>query len=260
MSDLPDTVDDTNEDLAELRSNYQNLANELGSLKTVADDVGRLKAAFAPAPAPEQGNGAWWDDTFMQLLDADKRGQAMPLTARIGYQTHQNETRLAQVEAALREAKAELERVKNPVNRADQGTYARMDDLLTTNLEALYGEASPALHNAISSEIVDGIRYLQKNDPKQWEQVRRSETLQSRLVDWATRKVVPPGAVDAVAREVEAQTPVTVDTFEQAAQELQSLRGQIPEKQFQDLKVQLRQQMWEFKYNGQGKYNRGRRG
>jgi GTP1/Obg family GTP-binding protein len=142
-----------------------------------------------------------------------------------------------------------------------------MDDAITTTLEGIYGEVPSAFHNAVSSEVETILRTLQAEAPEKWEQIRRSETYQKRLVAHCAQKLVPPKAREIVMDKHEKERPTTYADIMQARSEIRQLKqamsqghdvGYTP-KQLESFERQVREQEWEMRYNGVKRYNQGRR-
>jgi len=255
----------------------QSIGNELGSARQDAaaarqeaaragEIASRLKQAFAPEPqAPNEL--AWYDDVLDAFIEAEKAGKPMPLTGKLATVLAENQKRTIELEKLVRKQSEVIEKLQNPASAANQRAFAAMDDAITTTLEGMYGEVPVAFHDAVSSEVESVIRTLMKEAPEKWEQIRRSEQFQKRLVAHCAQKLVPPKARQVMLEKHETERPTTAQDFTQAIQELEQLKalaaqGRSPYSpaQLKQMETELRQKAWEFKYNGSQRYNQpGRR-
>jgi vacuolar-type H+-ATPase subunit E/Vma4 len=186
----------------------------------------------------------------------------MPLTGKIATVLAQNQKEVLELQRLVREQSETIKKLQNPTSAANQRAFAAMDDSITTTLEGMYGEVPVAFHDAVSQEIEGVIKTLMREAPEKWEQIRRSEVFQKRLVAHCAQKLVPPKARQVMLEKHEAERPTTGQDFDQAIRELDQLKrmaaqGQGPYSaaQLKNMETELRQKAWEFKYNGQRRYN-----
>lgn len=236
--------------------------------KQAREQFSRVREAFAPSQREAPNPLGWYDETLDALFEAEKQGKSMPLTGRLATVLAENQKETLALRQQLAEQARVIEQLKNPSSAANQRAFAHIDDSITTTLEGMYGDVPEAFHDAVASQVSGILKTLMAEAPEKWEQVRRSDTMQKRLVAHCAQKLVPPAARQHMLEKHEAERPTTQDDFVTAGRELMQLKqaaanGQGPYsmKEIGRMETKLRQEMWEYKINGERKYNQrdGRR-
>jgi len=255
----------------------ESLGSEMGATREEArqareearqtrEQLGRMREAFSPQAAPQQNPLGWYDETLDALFEAEKQGKSMPLTGRLATVLAENQKDTLALRQQLAEQARVIEQLKNPTSAANQRAFAHIDDSITTTLEGMYGDVPEAFHDAVASEISSILKTLMAEAPEKWEQVRRSDTLQNRLVAYCAQKLVPPAARQHMLEKHETERPTTMSDFANAARQLDALKqaaaqghGPYTPQQLGKMETELRQKAWEFKINGERKYNQPER-
>lgn len=250
----------------------QSLGSELGSAREDAatareearqarEFTSRIQQAFAPQQQEANPLG-WYDEALDAFIEAEKAGKPMPLTGKIATVLAQNQKEVLELQRLVREQSETIKKLQNPTSAANQRAFAAMDDAITTTLEGMYGEVPVAFHDAVSQEIEGVIKTLMREAPEKWEQIRRSEVFQKRLVAYCAQKLVPPKARQVMLEKHESERPTTAQDFAEAIRELEQHKqltaqgkGQYSPAQLKKMETELRQKAWEFKYNGESRYN-----
>ena len=230
------------------------------------EQLGKMREAFNPSQREAPNPLGWYDETLDALFEAEKQGKSMPLTGRLATVLAENQKDTLALRQQIAEQAKVIEQLKNPSSAANQRAFAHIDDSITTTLEGMYGDVPEAFHDAVASEISSILKTLMAEAPEKWEQIRRSDTIQKRLVAHCAQKLVPPAARHHMLEKHESDRPTTMGDFANAARELASLKqaasqGQGPysAQQLGKMETELRQKAWEFKINGERKYNQPER-
>lgn len=229
-----------------------------------AQKLEQIQRAFTGEREEAPDQTAWYNEFLDAIMEAEKQNRSMPMTARLGTVAYENQKKALALEAQVAKLEHAIKQLSDPRARAEQLAYAHMDDAITTTLEGMYGEVPMAFHNAVSSEVESVLREIQKSAPQKWEQLRRSETAQKKLVQHCAQKLVPPKARDFLLQKHEQERDTTGQDFQAAWQEIRQLERAAAEgklsarevAQVQRDKVALRQKELEYKYNGPERYNR----
>ena len=250
----------------------ENLGSEMGATREEAraareesrqarEVTSRMREVFAPKQEAPNELG-WYDDFLDTMLEAEKANRPMPLTGKLGTVAAQTQQKLSALERVVQEQAEVIKKLQNPSSSANQRAFADMDDSITTTLEGMYGEVPIAFHDAVSSEVEGIIKTLMREHPDKWEQIRRSTTIQKRLVSHCAQKLVPPKAREYMLEKHESERPATAQDFTEAVGELRALqrdaaqgKGPYSTKQLEKMETDLRIQAREFQYNGAQKYN-----
>jgi hypothetical protein len=216
---------------------------------------------------PKDNPQAWFDNILDAVMEADRQGKPMPITGQMATILAKVQEQTLGQQAQIEKLEKIIQQLSNPANAANQRAYMAMDDAITTTLEGIYGEVPMAFHNAVSSEVESILRTLQTEAPAKWEQIRRSETYQKRLVAHCAQKLVPPKAREIVMEKHEKERPTTYADIMQARSEIREMKRAVAQghdvgytpKQLESFERQVREQEWEMRYNGPRKYNQGRR-
>lgn len=224
----------------------------------------QIQRAFTGEKEAAPDETAWYNEMLDALMEAEKQGKPMPMTARLGTVAYENQKKALALESQVAELRNMVKQLSDPRARAEQLAYAHMDDAITTTLEGMYGEVPMAFHNAVSSEVESVLREIQKSAPQKWEQLRRSETAQKKLVQHCAQKLVPPKAREFLLQKHESERDTTAQDFQSAWNEIRALEraaaeGKLSAKEVaavQRDKVALRQKELEYRYNGPERYNR----
>ena len=233
--------------MASLKSEFGNVRQEMGNVRAEANEarntINRIKEAVG---GEKEAESYWYDEMLDQLLEAEKSGKSLPMTARLAAVLASNEKTTKTQEATIAELKKRIDQLQNPQTHINTQTYAQLDNLVSSNLEKVFGEVDQHIYNAVSVKIADTLKELQKSYPDQWKDIQRNDGARTKLVSWAIQSMVPPSAKKLVMDKYEESQPLTDADFQRAFDEAK----QIPNAQLRARAItQIRQAHWEHKYN-----------
>jgi hypothetical protein len=231
------------------------LASEFGSIRgeiahtrkeaqAARGTIDRIKEAVGVENQAQEAY--WYDEVLDQLLEAEKSGKSLPMTARLASVLAETQKASKQQAEMIARLEAQLRKQQNPDTHVNAQTYAALDTMIVGNLEKIFGEVDSHLYDSVSVKIADALKDLQKNHPKQWENIRRSSDSQKKLVSWAIQGFVPPSAKKLVMDQWESQQPITDNDFQNAFEEAK----QIPDAKLRAKAIEaVRIQYWSHKQN-----------
>lgn len=208
-----------------LRNKLSSQDSEIQALRSQAKTIDQLKAAFSGGQKDEGPKGKWIDPILQHALDAEKRGQPMPITTEIAVAVQKLQDQLEEYEARNRKQEDALKRVTDPSAWQDQQMFASMDDQLQRLVNQLYPGENKAQYDAM---VQRATKYLNElgEDPEVWREFRNNRTAQARLVQLVASQFVPKRALDQMRDEYERKSPYTKQQLEEAWEEAK----QIPDE------------------------------
>ena len=233
--------------MASLTNEFGNVRNEISSARQAAqqsqETIQRIKEAVG---GEAQQEAYWYDEMLDQLLEQEKSGKSLPMTARLA-------SVLAATEKSAREQREEVAALKkqiasltNPTTHVNQSVYAKIDNTITSNLEKVFGEVDPHIYDSVSVKVADMLKQIQAEYPQQWEKIRRSDADQMKIVAHAIQSFVPPSAKKLVMQQWEEKQPVTDGDFQEAFDEIKK----IPDPKLRaKAMTAVRVQYWEHRQN-----------
>lgn len=209
-----------------------------------------------PRGQQKQVPGGWFDGLAAQFIEQRAAGAQYPATELLATELYKAQQEQAAMAEKLQMALSKIEQMSNPQQRAEEQSFIRLDDMVSASVERVYGEANPAVQQAIESEIIETIKYIKANDPRMWQDIRRDERALGKLVNWATQQVIPPAIRQRLHAEAEAAVPLTMGDFVSAYKEI----GNVPPALRGRVQAALRQQEYVWKHEQRQKVMRRARG
>jgi hypothetical protein len=232
---------------------YSQLENQH---KQTSKTLEKIREVFAPS---EDNSGSQTEqriaqyeaqlDHYMQAaIEAERRGQPIPLTTNLAIQLFQGkieqERERENFGGQLAELKAILQRVDNPDNQIDNQTYQNIDTSVLRSLDVLFGKEPNDVKSyqfqAVTKAIGAEIRDLKKNDPELWSEIRLDPQRQAKFVQHFVKQTIPPKAREIMMEDQIKREPMTVDELYSAFREAGSIEDP---KERQRIKTAIRQEI-----------------
>jgi hypothetical protein len=240
----------TNQQLEQTKEEASRFSRELSSVKEASskssEALDKIKAALMgddgepadPVQSQVAELEAKMDQVLQIAIESERNGRPIPLTVSTAVDALkaqiENVKYRAAAEKRLAEMEKQLKEVSNPSKVIDQTAYNNMDSSIQTALNAIYGtsdeydEVKQAQFNSISSQIINEIRDLQKNDPQMWDKIRRNPKAQQNLVTHFVKKTIPPRARQIMEEDSIKKTPLGTDELLNAFREAKELAAKDP--------------------------------
>lgn len=233
--------------MASLTNEFGNVRQEIGAARQAAqqsqETIQRLKEAMGGEAKQE---AYWYDEMLDQLLEQEKAGKSLPMTARLASVLASTEKTAREQREEIAALKKKIDSLSNPTTAVNQSVYAKIDNQITNNLERVFGEVDPHIYDSVSVKVADTLKKIQQEYPQQWEKIRRSDADQMKIVAHAIQSFVPPSAKNLVMKEWEDKQPVTDGDFQQAFDEIKK----IPDPRLRAKAMEtVRIQYWEHRQN-----------
>jgi hypothetical protein len=228
------------QEIQQANQRAEQAARKAGGLENV---LGGLRDALG-GEGPKEKEADWYEDELLpHLFELEKQGKSHPMTATLARQLRQSQEVLGQYKEAMEQMRKEVESLKNPKVQGDQRAYGQIDDMIVDELTSIYGEAKTGLHRAVAANIATDLARIQNEFPQKWDEIRRNEKALANIVKHHIHAIVPPKAREAMAAQVEANTPITMDTLNQAWKEFNSIKHNMDPHQRQAVAEELRRQI-----------------
>jgi hypothetical protein len=246
-------------------SQWSQKYNQLeGQHKQTSQTLDKIRQVFAPdsdksQSAAEQriaGFEAQLDHYMQAAIEAERRGQPIPLTTNLAIQLFQGkieqEREREQLFGELAELKRTLNVVNNPETHLDNATYQNIDTSVLGAMDVLYGrqpsDTKSFQFQAVTKAIGAEIRDLKRNDPELWAEIRRDPNRQNKLVQHFVKQTIPPKAREILMEDQIRREPMSTDELMSAFREADQIED--PGER-QKIKVAIRQEIIGRKYGGQ---------
>ena len=191
----------------------------------------------------------WYEDELLpHLFQLEKEGKSHPMIAKLAAQLKKEQEGTRAYAQKFAQLEAQIAQLSDPRAQNDDRAYGQIDDFLTTELEQVYGEAPSTLHRAVAANIAADLTRLQKEFPGKWEEIRRNPQALQKVVKHHILQIVPPQAKQAIAKQVEDATPVTLQTLNQAWNEFQQIKGRLDPHDRERVATELRRQILAERY------------
>lgn len=253
--DPSEFIDNVKTDMSNFNDKLDGIEKENREYK---ETISRMRQAFGAEREQQPTNkpGGWLDDILDASLQAEKRGQGMPVTTKIGVELAESQAQIEMLKQLVAETKrevAEAKKSQDPHAQANQAMFMQMDDTLVGQIERIYGQFDEGVYKAGVEKLSDVLNYVRQNEPENWENIRRNKGVQQQIISRVVLSMIPPEAQRALQQQDEDDTPVTQDHFLTAAEWL----GTIPVPWVREvLANDLNIQHIEFRKNGPYKYNK----
>lgn len=235
-----------------------------GQHKQTSQTLDKIRQVFAPdsgdskSPAEQRiaGFEAQLDHYMQAAIEAERRGQPIPLTTNLAIQLFQGkieqEREREQLFGELAELKRTLNVVNNPETHLDNATYQNIDTSVLGAMDVLYGRGPSDVKSyqfqAVTKAIGAEIRDLKRNDPELWSEIRRDPQRQAKMVQHFVKQTIPPKAREILMEDQVRREPMTTDELMSAFREADGIED--PGER-QKIKVAIRQEIIGRKYGGQ---------
>ncbi len=211
--------------------------------------IGGIRQAVG-GKEPDSIVSDWYEDELLpHLFELEKQGKSHPMTATLAKELKAAQVRESQLEQRLAQIEALQKQSSNPEFQSDDRAYGQMDDMITTELESVYGEASPNLHRAIGANIANDLARIQKEFPDKWKDIRRNPEKLNRIVSHHIALMIPPKAVNVMKQQQDDSTPITLNLVNEAIEEFNNTKHQMTPQQRQEIAKILRQQHLSISYS-----------
>jgi hypothetical protein len=208
--------------LEALRNKIGSQDQEIGQLREQAKTLDALRNALG-GKKEEGPKGKWIDPILQHALEAEKRGQPMPITTEIAVAVQRLTDQLEEQEARNRKQEEQLKRITDPQAWQDQQMFASMDDQLQRLVSNLYpdGDSRPQY----DAMVQRATKYLNElgEDPKVWREFRNNKQAQARLVQMVASEFVPKQALNRMREDYERNSPYTRQQLEEAWEEAKTI-------------------------------------
>jgi hypothetical protein len=200
----------------------------------------KLKGVFSPEETgpkhvdPVPGWEQQLDFYIAQAVEADKRGQSIPLTANLAIshfksliENHQART---QEQKKIEALEQQVRNLSDPGHSINQRAFSTFDTQIQNGLERIYGSnpnsfpQRQALFKAVGDIVGPAVNSLMQNDPKRWDMIRRDPDKLQDIANRALRMVLPPKAVQMIEQENLRNTPMQMSELQQAFREANEIQ------------------------------------
>lgn len=236
----PDMLQEMYDEIHAANARAEQAAQKAGGLENV---LGGLREALG-GEKQQEAEADWYEDQLLpHLLALEKDGKSHPMIATLARELRKSQEQQKQAAALYAQLQARLDQTQDPVAQNNERAYSQIDDFITEEITSVYGENKPTMHRAIAANIAQDLKRVQAEFPSEWEKIRRDPAKLHRIVQHHVAGIVPPRARQALAAQVEANTPVTLQTVEQAWQEFQSIKDQLDPQLRSEMATELRRQL-----------------
>ncbi len=222
--------------------------------------LSKLKGVFSPekdsAPDPVQNWNQQLDFYIEQAIEAEKRGQAMPLTTNLAIshyksliENHQRETKLMET---VNKLQSQMEQMRDPGHAINTQAYSTLDNNIKRGLDSLFGPGDDSLpqkrslFNAVGQQVAAAIQEIQQKSPQRWDMMRRDSAALAELANKALRMNIPPKAIQMLEEEQLKNTAMSMGELRQAMKEAEGIED--PQER-QRIREKIRQQILENMYS-----------
>ncbi len=197
----------------------------------------RLKSAISPEakapPSAIQSLEAKYDAFLDKAMELKSQGQRLPVTEQIAMDFYQSQIESLKTIEALKTQIADLkggvDRANDPEAPVNNIAYTQMDTFLQQSIDNLYGTdpkqlpAKRRVYQAVTEQLSDELKGLQKSAPGQWDMLRRNPMKLQQVVNDVLRTIVPPKAMAMIEQEELENTPQTAGQLWATFREAQKL-------------------------------------
>jgi len=224
-----------------MRKLMEDFGKERDTAKSDRETLQRLRQALAPE-GEGQGKGqkdptAKWEqqlDYYLaEAVEAEKRGQGIPLTTNLAVELFNGKIeayrREQELMATVKELKEQMQQARDPQQTINHTAYAQIDNSIQRGLDQLYGpgdeylDQKSAMFDAIAGQVSRLIQATAKDDFKQWDRLRRSPQQLQRLVNEVIKQNIPPQARKILEEDHIKNTPMPMSELRQAFKEAGSI-------------------------------------
>jgi len=241
---------DTQSQLKETQDYSSRLSQDLENVKGEAGksnaELARIKSAIlnesteAEDPVAQEiaSLEAEMDQYLQAGIDAERRNQPIPLTVSNAVRSLKHQIAYAQDrsknQAELLALREQVKQLSNPRNVIDQTAYNNMDSHIQSAIQTIFGtddesaDVRSAQFDAVSRQVINEIKNVQKTDPDLWDRIRRDQKAQRNMVNHFVQKSIPPRARQIMDNERIRTTPLTTNELMNAFREAKELALKDP--------------------------------
>lgn len=259
--DLKELFSKTSADLEETKSRHEETVEELKSVKTKAEsssaELDRIKRSImgmdeAEKPVNESGDRlsalkSELDQVAEMALEYERKGKPMPLTFNNTIRAIKAEMKFLERDSEnskeIKELKQQVKDLSNPGLLSDKIAYGNLDTYVMNGLDRIYGinedssDVKVAQFEAITNQIIKQIEKYKKDEPQVWDQIRRSQSNQQKLVNYFVQKNIPPKARQILEEDSVRKEPMSareaIDTWKEAREAAKAEKNPVKKAQLQ---------------------------
>ncbi len=211
----------------------QSLAGVLGGIK---------QAVTGESNEPQEQD--WYEQGLLpMLLELEKEGKSHPMTATLARELKKSQEQQRQLMELVQELRNKTQEIQDPQVQNDERAFSQIDDAIIEELTSVYGEPKTNLHRAVAANIAADIQALKAKLPGKWEEIRRDPSKLRRIVQHHITGITPPTARQAMAKQIDDNTPVTMQTLNAAWSEFQQIKHNLDPQSRAEIAANLRQQI-----------------
>lgn len=246
-------------------SQWSKKYNQLeGQHRQTSQTLDKIRQVFAPdqgdAPSESEqrisGFEAQLDHYMQAAIEAERRGQPIPLTTNLAIQLFQGkieqERERERLYGDIAQLKQAMKAAQNPDNQVDNITYQNLDTSVLQAMDVLYGREPSDVKSyqfqAVTKALGAEIRDLKRNDPELWAEIRRDPNRQASMVRHFVKQTIPPKAREILMEDQIKREPMGTDELYQAFREADGIDDP---KERQRIKVAIREEIIGRQFGGQ---------
>lgn len=246
QNDRANETQEWSQKYSELEGKHQQTSQTLEQLRQVfAPDEGNSQSDTDKKVA---GFEAQLDHYMQAAIEAERRGQPIPLTTNLAIQLFQGKIEQARERenfiVELERLKRSQQRLDNPDVQIDNLTYQNLDTSVLQAMDTLYGKEPSDVKSyqfqAITKAIGTEIKDLKRTDPDLWAEIRRDPNRQARMVQHFVKQTIPPKARAILQEDQIRREPMGTDELYAAFREADVIEDP---KERQRIKTAIRQEI-----------------
>jgi hypothetical protein len=243
----------------DIRGFVEGVGSELGSARNEAAHarnmaershqmLAKLKGVLSgeDEQQEEENPNAWFQDILIQLVEAEKNGQDLPITKKQLLQLKKLSDDNTDLKKAVHRL-LELEKtINDPEYSQNNQAWTMLDTYVSESIEKLYGEDDGTIAKAVTDKIVTSLKKLTRDNPQAWKQIRRNPTALRQFAVAHINQIIPKAHRHLLEEEHERSQPITEETIKQAWEECQRIEDP---QQRAAMEAQVRQAFLELKFS-----------
>lgn len=210
--------------LQDTQRQLQSFGQELERAKPNLELASRLREALNPPANTKESPVDHWEKQIDFYLDQalqnkSQGGHGNPLTTNLAVELFKEKIAGHKFqEAAMQKIEAmerELKQVRDPGHNLDQRAYSTFDSSLINAIEQVYGnhpdsmDTRRGIFSTVGGRVSKAVDALKKNNPQEWDMLRRDPSRLEALAQRALRQSLPPKAVQMLEQENLRNTPMS---------------------------------------------------
>jgi hypothetical protein len=227
--DIDSIISPLREEIGSLKKGYHTAHSEAREANERMAKVAKLLAGEDGDSGEGEGEGegdGWYDSVLSELIAAKAKGIEMPLTGRLAAELQRTQSETKELKAQLRKAMGALQQVSDPQRAQDHAAYAQMDSMLMQEAQSVWGaDVSEHQVRALSTQITEFLRQVQREAPEKWHQIRHNPRSQQKIIRHFVSESIPKQHRNLMQEVREAQQPLTRQDIMEAIQEAQQIKN-----------------------------------